>query len=224
MTLRKVVFLSLRQVSLTLADGQYIDLTINPERFTGYAGDSAHHVWRAIYEENCFGLSEASMDTPSVAPSLSRGFGFEKLSEGWGTEMKSAKREDEMCEEKKVYYRVISGLLISSARICADGCRAACEYIHSHLPRLPRPTDRRMGAKLTMLHLSSRYTPGTLVERVLQRCPPPSSGCSSGTLPPSIRHRHRTGRPVIRRSFKESACWRQKGEGIASRGLEACRE
>ena len=94
----------------TSSDGQYIDLTINPERFTGYAGDSAHHVWRAIYEENCFGLSEASMDAAAAVASQSGRLGFSKLSEGWGTEMvQSLKTEDEMCEEKKVYYRVISG-------------------------------------------------------------------------------------------------------------------
>lgn len=98
---------------------------INPERFTGYAGDSAHHVWRAIYEENCFGLSEAAMDASkaggsspaSLASAVSGagagGIGFSKLSEGWGTEMIKAKGRDmeggEMCEEKRVYYRVISG-------------------------------------------------------------------------------------------------------------------
>ena len=50
------------------------------------------------------------MDASAVAPSQPGGWGFSKLSEGWGTEMvKSAEREDEMCEEKKVYYRVISG-------------------------------------------------------------------------------------------------------------------
>ena len=79
-------------------DGEYIDLSLNPERFTGYAGDSAHQVWRAIYEENCFGLSEAGA---AAAP-----IGFSKLSEGWGTEMV---KQDEECEEKRVYYRIISG-------------------------------------------------------------------------------------------------------------------
>lgn len=124
-------------------DGQYVDLTLNPERFTGYAGDSAHNVWRAIYEENCFGLSEASLSEMSKASvgisglgstgksglasavvgagGVSRsskslngapGWGFSKLSEGWGTEMvKAPLNGEEMCEEKKIYYRVISGEL-----------------------------------------------------------------------------------------------------------------
>ena len=104
-------------------NGQYIDLTLNPERFTGYAGPSAHHVWQAIYEENCFGLSEAAMDASKASKSpgagrlassnagaRSHGVGFNKLNEGWGTEMvRGGLKADETCEEKKVYYRVISG-------------------------------------------------------------------------------------------------------------------
>ncbi|WVQ78971.1 hypothetical protein IAT38_001063 [Cryptococcus sp. DSM 104549] len=134
-------------------NGHYVDLTLNPERFTGYAGDSAHNVWRAIYEENCFGLSEASLSEvskagSSVAPGFAKGrgelasavvgaggvskpsagvgsatgWGFSKLSEGWGTEMLRAPVSGEgMCEEKRVYYRVISGLHASiSIHICAD--------------------------------------------------------------------------------------------------------
>lgn len=112
------------RTSLT-PDGQYVDLLLNPERFTGYAGDSAHNVWRAIYEENCFGLSEAAMDAANAGMTSSSsvanvlggagagGIGFSKLSEGWGTEMiKGAGRDnarDDVCEEKRVYYRVISG-------------------------------------------------------------------------------------------------------------------
>jgi hypothetical protein len=49
------------------------------------------------------------MDSPAAVASQPR-WGFSKLSEGWGTEMvKSAQRQAEQCEEKKVYYRVISG-------------------------------------------------------------------------------------------------------------------
>jgi ERO1-like protein alpha len=109
---------------------------LNPERFTGYAGDSAHNVWRAIYEENCFGLSEAAMDASTAGTMSSSsavnalkgagagGFGFSKLSEGWGTEMiKGAGRSarDDVCEEKRIYYRVISGMRTSVHR-CQSGC------------------------------------------------------------------------------------------------------
>lgn len=102
-------------------DGQYIDLSINPERFTGYAGDSSHNVWKAIYQENCFGLSEAGLQ-PAQGQQVSRfsaAPGFSALSEGLGTEMVSA--GGDACEEKKIYYRIISGLHASiSIHICAD--------------------------------------------------------------------------------------------------------
>jgi hypothetical protein len=35
-------------------DCDHVDLTLNPERYTGYNGASAHKVWNAIYNENCF--------------------------------------------------------------------------------------------------------------------------------------------------------------------------
>lgn len=34
--------------------GEYVDLLLNPERYTGYKGPSAHRIWRNIYMENCF--------------------------------------------------------------------------------------------------------------------------------------------------------------------------
>lgn len=34
--------------------GEYVDLLLNPERYTGYKGVSAHRIWRSIYMENCF--------------------------------------------------------------------------------------------------------------------------------------------------------------------------
>lgn len=34
----------------------YVDLSRNPERYTGYKGDSAQKVWTCIYQENCFKL------------------------------------------------------------------------------------------------------------------------------------------------------------------------
>ena len=32
----------------------YVDLQLNPERYTGYAGHSTQRIWGAIYHENCF--------------------------------------------------------------------------------------------------------------------------------------------------------------------------
>ncbi|KAL9186446.1 hypothetical protein ACHAXT_005684 [Thalassiosira profunda] len=35
-----------------------VDLRLNPERYTGYAGQSAEKVWKAVHEENCFRQKE----------------------------------------------------------------------------------------------------------------------------------------------------------------------
>jgi len=114
------------------AEGQYVDLSLNPERFTGYAGLSAARVWKSIYEENCFGLSELSVSDSSEGSSLSSSassaqhlapgaiipesgssgglggsVGGGQLSEG--TEMRDG--GDDECVEKRVYYRIVSGEL-----------------------------------------------------------------------------------------------------------------
>ncbi|KAF8517649.1 endoplasmic oxidoreductin [Gautieria morchelliformis] len=87
------------------AEGDYIDLTENPERFTGYSGPSAHRVWASIYEENCFGISEHSLRQPISETNL---LGLD-AQEG----------DKHVCEEKRVYYRIISGLHASiSVHIC----------------------------------------------------------------------------------------------------------
>ena len=101
------------------AKGEYVSLVDNPERYTGYAGDGANMVWDAIYRENCFstprssegdakgpGVFQAANDLRSVlranAPSASFEF-------------------DEECLEKRVFYRVISGMHASiSTHICHD--------------------------------------------------------------------------------------------------------
>ncbi|XP_053208321.1 ERO1-like protein alpha isoform X2 [Panonychus citri] len=80
-------------------DGQYIDLSLNPERYTGYKGESAHRIWRSIYEENCFLKAQ----------------------------QKSPFSVDNMCYEERVFYRAISGLHssinihLSSAFLFMDG-------------------------------------------------------------------------------------------------------
>lgn len=35
------------------AEMTYVDLQLNPERYTGYTGPSARRIWDAIYLENC---------------------------------------------------------------------------------------------------------------------------------------------------------------------------
>ncbi|GAB4829761.1 Endoplasmic reticulum oxidoreductin-1 [Ancistrocladus abbreviatus] len=64
----------------------YVNLQLNPERYTGYTGPSARRIWDAIYTENC-----------------------PKYPDG------------EFCPEKKILYKLISGLHSSiSIHIAAD--------------------------------------------------------------------------------------------------------
>ncbi|KAL0956380.1 hypothetical protein HGRIS_002527 [Hohenbuehelia grisea] len=98
-------------------EGEYYDLTLVPERFTGYAGPSAHSVWKAIYEENCFGLTELNLMS-AKSPSLS------SLSDTMAEPFHEPDAEtgnSEQCLEKRVYYKVVSGLHASiSTHICAE--------------------------------------------------------------------------------------------------------
>ncbi|KAJ6980228.1 endoplasmic reticulum oxidoreductin-1-like [Populus alba x Populus x berolinensis] len=64
----------------------YVNLLLNPERYTGYVGPSARRIWDAVYSENC-------LKSPL----------------------------GEMCQEKMVLYKLISGLHSSiSTHIAAD--------------------------------------------------------------------------------------------------------
>ncbi|RWW65324.1 hypothetical protein BHE74_00027370 [Ensete ventricosum] len=68
------------------AEMTYVNLQLNPERYTGYTGPSARRIWETIYTENC--------------PKYPSG---------------------EFCQEKKVLYKLISGLHASiSVHIAAD--------------------------------------------------------------------------------------------------------
>ncbi|KAK3885301.1 hypothetical protein Pcinc_010466 [Petrolisthes cinctipes] len=71
-------------------DSQYVDLLLNPERYTGYVGDSAHRVWKSIYQENCF--------RPVKNP-------YADFSNIGADEFLK-----EMCLEKRTFYRAVSGL------------------------------------------------------------------------------------------------------------------
>jgi ERO1-like protein beta len=106
------------------AKGDYVSLVDNPERFTGYGGEGAQDVWNAIYKENCFGrtvqeeapasnfstwnsfVGQAASDLRSVIKSSDQGADLDL--------------EDE-CLEKRVFYRVISGMHASiSTHLCWD--------------------------------------------------------------------------------------------------------
>lgn len=74
-------------------DCVHVDLTKNPERYTGYSGPASRRVWASIYEENCFSPAGSTTISPSA---FSSAFGPTQLGE--------------MCLEKRAFYRIISGL------------------------------------------------------------------------------------------------------------------
>lgn len=72
-------------------DSRYIDLIVNPESYTGYSGESANRVWRAIYDENCF-IRQLTLPF-----------------------------EDRTCYERRLFYEAISGLHSSiNIHLCAE--------------------------------------------------------------------------------------------------------
>lgn len=95
-------------------EGDYFDLQLVPERYTGYSGHDARRVWRSIYEENCFGLSEPSLVGRSPSPVTLPDTMIEALHDD-GVDSPA------QCLEKRVYYKVISGLHASiSTHICHE--------------------------------------------------------------------------------------------------------
>uniref|UniRef100_A0A667XPP3 Endoplasmic reticulum oxidoreductase 1 beta n=1 Tax=Myripristis murdjan TaxID=586833 RepID=A0A667XPP3_9TELE len=90
----------------TSPDAEYVDLLLNPERYTGYKGPSAWRVWNSIYEENCFKPRSVYRPLNPLAPS--RG------------ESRFVCRA-RLCLEKRVFYRLISGLHSSiNIHLCAE--------------------------------------------------------------------------------------------------------
>ncbi|KAK9916428.1 hypothetical protein WJX75_002458 [Coccomyxa subellipsoidea] len=65
----------------------YINLLMNPERYTGYKGEHAHRIWNLIYSQSCF----SNINDPDT------------------------------CAERRVFYRLISGMHASiSAHIAKE--------------------------------------------------------------------------------------------------------
>ncbi|XP_047437451.1 ERO1-like protein alpha [Mugil cephalus] len=81
-------------------DSQYVDLLLNPERFTGYKGPEAWQIWNSIYEENCF--KPYTVRRPLVPESFQSSSGSEtRTFYSW---------LEGQCVEKRAFYRLISGL------------------------------------------------------------------------------------------------------------------
>ncbi|KAH6853572.1 endoplasmic reticulum Oxidoreductin 1-domain-containing protein [Chaetomium sp. MPI-CAGE-AT-0009] len=120
--------------------GDYVSLLRNPERFTGYAGDGAKQVWDAIYRENCFqrssfpGSAALGSDLSAKGPAA---MDFKAVIEAAGRQQvleeqrqlhpltpfvaKTGLEHEDECLEKRVFYRVISGMHASiSTHLCWD--------------------------------------------------------------------------------------------------------
>ena len=123
------------------AKGDYVSLVDNPERYTGYSGPSANQVWEAIYRENCFSRalsSQHSSSSPVFSPSGFGGLQGQAV-QGFRDVVRQHERQqsmspgslsqpleetldlDDECLEKRVFYRIISGMHASiSTHLCWD--------------------------------------------------------------------------------------------------------
>jgi hypothetical protein len=111
--------------------GDYVSLLRNPERFTGYGGDGAKQVWDAIYRENCFQRSSFphAASLGSSAPTGPAQLDFKHVLDAAARHQQLVNPDDSAagldadgeCLEKRVFYRVVSGMHASiSAHLCWD--------------------------------------------------------------------------------------------------------
>lgn len=116
------------------AKGDYVSLVDNQERFTGYTGPSAHQVWEAIYRENCFhkpqsedegqkaraSSSQAALDLRNVIKEHNVQQSVQQaIALGSGKGPIDELEFDDGCVEKRVFYRVVSGMHASiSIHLC----------------------------------------------------------------------------------------------------------
>lgn len=96
---------------------QYVNLLINPERYTGYAGEHAHRIWNAIYSQSCFEGVDPAAFASSPATFLSPSDSVVDAASANA----SAADSGSCPHEKRVFYRLISGMHASiSAHISAN--------------------------------------------------------------------------------------------------------
>lgn len=131
------------------AKGDYVSLVDNPERYTGYSGAGAQQVWEAIYRENCFAKPPKNVQSSNMGSSPFEGasslsaFGNPQQAQA-ANELRHVMKEqglqqgvksaiahgaagarvdpiefDDTCLEKRVFYRVVSGMHASiTAHLC----------------------------------------------------------------------------------------------------------
>ena len=140
------------------AKGDYVSLNENPERYTGYSGEGAHKIWETIYKENCFSkpTEPQAVSSPGLSPFQSFSQNQAQAAMDFKQVMKAHVREqkeptvdfEDECLEKRVFYRVISGMHASiSTHLCYDylnqstgtwGPNLQCykERLHNHPERI----------------------------------------------------------------------------------------
>ena len=92
----------------------YVSLVDNEERYTGYHGAHAHAIWRSIYNENCFDSHVEEFKSPDESRRIDKQF------ENVLREPESGHGIQDTCIEKRIFYRIISGMHASiSTHICA---------------------------------------------------------------------------------------------------------
>ncbi|KAK9471313.1 endoplasmic reticulum Oxidoreductin 1-domain-containing protein [Dipodascopsis tothii] len=115
------------------SQGVYVSLVDNPERFTGYVGEHANTIWRAIYTENCFEREELGADAAALEQVVREDSKHVAL-EG-GERGRAALNADAQCVEKRAFYKVISGMHASiSTHLAADYLDADTEQWGPSLP------------------------------------------------------------------------------------------
>ena len=119
--------------------GDYVSLIQNPERFTGYGGEGAKQVWDAIYRENCFQKSSfphsANLGLSMNQNPAAQDFKHVMNAAGRQAQLQAVRQDnpnmpfvastgyevDDECLEKRVFYRVMSGMHTSiSTHLCWD--------------------------------------------------------------------------------------------------------
>ncbi|KAL3422140.1 endoplasmic Reticulum Oxidoreductin 1 [Phlyctema vagabunda] len=148
--------------------GDYVSLVDNRERFTGYAGEGAAQVWNTIYRENCFSKSSfpksASLGKSLLGPVGPAADALRSVLQEQGRQQALEERQkvtpstpfvtetglehEDECLEKRVFYRVISGMHASiSTHLCWEylnqttgewGPNLECykERLHGHPDRV----------------------------------------------------------------------------------------
>ena len=111
--------------------GVYVSLVANPERFTGYTGDHTNAIWREIYRENCFKIHPEDVEEEAIASKSHYSLREAKsdleaimLGRKKGqrmTQQRNYIQLDNTCLEKRVFWRLISGMHTSiSTHLCWD--------------------------------------------------------------------------------------------------------